>query len=312
MLLRGELATFGRRQVNITFLAVYLFPAILLAIPLFVIFTRLGLRGSSLGLVIVYFSQTVPVTIYMLRTYFETVPESLEESAALEGASRFQIMRHISIPLALQRSCRPALFVFMIAWNEFLFALLFLVDSRRAGRCRSDCHGSRKARSKCRRPWSVGAVVLTVPIIIFFPTERLLVEGLTAVPKRADALVHDALVARDLLANELIQRRQAGFDIGRVEALALQVRRRGRHGEAVLETHHDALTRTVRRPDWRYLEVDSAVELLARRAGGPAAASDTSERGERSHPRRVARGAAWDAFSESRSRGGLRARFTTT
>ena len=91
----ARLQFFGRRQVNFLFLAVYLFPAILLAIPLFVFFTRIGLRGSLFGLVLVYTSQIVPVTIHMLRNYFETVPESLEEAAALDGASRLTIIRKV-------------------------------------------------------------------------------------------------------------------------------------------------------------------------------------------------------------------------
>jgi multiple sugar transport system permease protein len=62
--------------VSGVFLAAYLFPAILMAIPLFVGFTRLGLRGNLVGLIIVYTAQTVPVAIYMLRNYFETVPVS--------------------------------------------------------------------------------------------------------------------------------------------------------------------------------------------------------------------------------------------
>src|SRR5215203_7039458 len=76
----ARLRFFGRRQVHFLFLAVYLFPSIMLAIPLFVMFTRLGLRGSLSGLVIVYIAQTVPVSIYMLRNYFTTIPESLEEA----------------------------------------------------------------------------------------------------------------------------------------------------------------------------------------------------------------------------------------
>ena len=75
----------GRRQVHFLFLSVYLFPAILLAIPLFVLFTRLGLRGSLFGLTIVYIAQTVPVSIYMLRNYLSTIPVSLEEAAAVDG-----------------------------------------------------------------------------------------------------------------------------------------------------------------------------------------------------------------------------------
>jgi multiple sugar transport system permease protein len=178
----SRLQFFGRRQVSYLFLAVYLFPAILLAIPLFVFFTRIGLRGSLIGLIIVYASQTVPVTIHMLRSYFNSIPESLEESAALEGANRFQILRHISIPLAMPAIMSTGLFVFMIAWNEFLFALLFLVDKRDS---RTVSLGlSQLANSTLEVPTTVvmaGAVILTVPIIIvFFLTERLLVEGLTA------------------------------------------------------------------------------------------------------------------------------------
>ena len=69
------------------FLAVYLFPSIVIAIPLFVLFSRLGLRGSLIGLILVYISQVVPVSVYMLRNYFETIPISLEESAAIDGAA---------------------------------------------------------------------------------------------------------------------------------------------------------------------------------------------------------------------------------
>ncbi|MGH3101761.1 MAG: carbohydrate ABC transporter permease, partial [Thermoleophilia bacterium] len=74
----SRLQFFGRRQVHFLFLAVYLFPAILLAIPLFVFFTRIGLRGSLFGLILVYVSQIVPVTIHMLRNYFDTIPQGLE------------------------------------------------------------------------------------------------------------------------------------------------------------------------------------------------------------------------------------------
>jgi multiple sugar transport system permease protein len=178
----SRLDFFGRRQVSFLFLAVYLFPAILLAIPLFVFFTRIGLRGSLIGLIIVYASQTVPVTIHMLRTYFNSIPESLEESATLEGCNRFQVMRYISIPLAMPAIMSTGLFVFMIAWNEFLFALLFLVDRRESWTVSLGL--SQLANSTIEVPTTVvmaGAVILTLPIIVvFFLTERLLVEGLTA------------------------------------------------------------------------------------------------------------------------------------
>ena len=177
----SRLRFFGRRKISALFLAVYLFPAILLAIPLFVIFTKLGLRGSIVGLMIVYASQTVPVTIHMLRTYFDSVPISLEESAAVEGATRLQIMRKVTIPLAAPAIMATGLFVFMIAWNEFLFALLFLVERRDAW---TVSLGVSQLAGSIEIPTTVlmaGAVILTLPIIVlFFLTERFLVEGLTA------------------------------------------------------------------------------------------------------------------------------------
>ena len=176
----SRLQFFGRRQVSVLFLAVYLFPSILLAVPLFVFFTKIGLRGSLSALVIVYVSQTVAVSIYMLRNYFETIPVSLEEAAALDGLSRIGILRHISLPLAMPAVMANALFVFMIAWNEFLFALLFLVEERPRW---TVSLGLSQLAGSIEIPTTVlmaGSVVLTLPIIIlFFAGERLLTEGLT-------------------------------------------------------------------------------------------------------------------------------------
>ena len=177
----SRLEFFGRRQVSALFLAVYLFPAILLAVPLFVFFSAIGLRGSLVGLVIVYVAQTVPLSIYMLRNYFETVPVSLEQAAAMDGASRWTILRRISLPLAMPAVVSNALFVFMIAWNEFLFALLFLAENRPRW---TVSLGLAQLAGSIEIPTTVlmaGSVLLTLPIVLlFFLAERLLVEGLTS------------------------------------------------------------------------------------------------------------------------------------
>ena len=177
----ARLQFFGRRQVSVLFLAVYLFPAILLAIPLFVFFTRIGLRGSLFGLVLVYTSQIVPVTIHMLRNYFATIPEGLEEAAALDGAGRLTIIRKISLPLAMPAIMATSLFVFMIAWNEFLFALLFLVENRENWTVSLGLSQLAGSVEVAKTTLMAGSVILTLPIIVlFFATERLLVEGLTS------------------------------------------------------------------------------------------------------------------------------------
>ena len=171
----------GRRQVHFLFLAVYLFPSILLAIPLFVLFTRLGLRGSLAGLTIVYIAQTVPVSIYMLRNYLSTIPVSLEEAAALDGYTRLQTIRKVILPLAAPAVTANALYVFMIAWNEFLFALLFLVEDRNDWTVSLGLAQLSGGIEVSKTVLMAGSVVLTLPIVIlFFAAERLLTEGLTA------------------------------------------------------------------------------------------------------------------------------------
>ncbi|MFI6320026.1 carbohydrate ABC transporter permease [Nonomuraea sp. NPDC050556] len=177
----ARLDFFGRRQVHFLFLAVYLFPAIVLAIPLFVLFTMLGLRGSLVGLILVYIAQTVPVTVYMLRNYFETVPRSIEEAAAIDGCTRLSTIWRVVLPLSKPSLMATGLYAFMIAWNEFLFALLFLVEKRESW---TVSLGLSQLAGSIEIPTTVlmaGSVVLTLPIVVvFFASERLLTEGLTA------------------------------------------------------------------------------------------------------------------------------------
>ncbi|TDC04161.1 carbohydrate ABC transporter permease [Nonomuraea longispora] len=177
----ARLRFFGRRQVHVLFLAVYLFPAIVLAIPLFVLLTMLGLRGSLAGLILVYIAQTVPVTVYMLRNYFETVPQSVEEAAAIDGCTRLSTIWRVVLPLSKPALMATGLYAFMIAWNEFLFALLFLVERRESW---TVSLGLSQLAGSIEVPTTVlmaGSVVLTLPIVIvFFAGERLLTEGLTA------------------------------------------------------------------------------------------------------------------------------------
>jgi multiple sugar transport system permease protein len=175
----ARLNFFGRRKVGFLFLSVYLFPPILLAIPLFVAFSKLGLRGQLPVLVIVYVAQTLPICVYMLRNYFETVPVSLEEAAEVDGATRMQIIRKVTLPLAMPAIAATGLFVFMIAWNEFLFALLFLVEERDNWTVSLGVSQLKNIETPATTLMA-GAVILTVPIIVIFMfAERLMTEGLT-------------------------------------------------------------------------------------------------------------------------------------
>ncbi|MFD8256449.1 carbohydrate ABC transporter permease [Streptomyces werraensis] len=177
----SRLKFFGHRQVSALFLAVYLFPATLLAVPLFVIFARMGLSSSLVGLAVVYVAQTVPVSVYMLKNYLVTIPYSIEEAAALDGCSRLQTVRKVILPLALPSLMATGLYVFMIAWNEFLFALLFLAADPDTW---TVSLGLAQLSNGVEVPKTVlmaGSVVLTIPVVfLFFAAERLLTEGLTS------------------------------------------------------------------------------------------------------------------------------------
>ncbi|NDJ62151.1 MAG: carbohydrate ABC transporter permease [Chloroflexi bacterium] len=161
-------------------LLVYMFPAIVIGIPLFVVFSQLGARGSFPTMVIVYMSGTLPVALYMLRSYFQTIPAELEEAALIDGMTRINTIWRIVLPLSIPAVASVALYTFMIAWNEFLFAILFLTDSPLSWTLPL---GLRQLDSQevPRTMLMAGSVIITVPVIVlFFFFERFLTRGLTA------------------------------------------------------------------------------------------------------------------------------------
>ena len=176
----ARLNFFGKRQISAIIVLVYLFPAIVLAIPLFVVFSRIGLRDSLAGLSIVYLAQTIPVALYMLRTYFETVPKEIEEAAMADGCGRLAVIRRVTLPLSAPAIASVSLYVFMIAWNEFLFAFLFLQAERDRWTLPLGLQQLDTAEV-AKTVLMAGSVIISVPIIIlFFVAERFLTEALTA------------------------------------------------------------------------------------------------------------------------------------
>jgi multiple sugar transport system permease protein len=170
----------GSKFVTWIILIVYLFPAVVIAIPLFVAFSRLGIRNSLFSLIIVYIAQTIPVALYMLRSYFQTVPVELEEAGLIDGLSRTGVMFRVTIPLAAPAIAAVALYVFMIAWNEFLFALLFLTESRELWTLALGVQQLNNTEVPVTLLMA-GSVIITLPVVVlFFAAERFLTEGLTA------------------------------------------------------------------------------------------------------------------------------------
>ena len=119
----------GRVTINASFYTVYMFSGILLVVPLFKIIAGLGLYDTKTALIITMIVQTLPTAIFMLRSYFDTIPGDLEEAAMIDGLNRVQIIFYIIIPLSISGIISVFVYSFMVAWNDYLFASIFLSDS---------------------------------------------------------------------------------------------------------------------------------------------------------------------------------------
>ena len=176
----ARLNFFGKTFLSTSILIIYMFPAIVLVIPLYTVFSQLGLRNSIEGLLIVYTATTLPVAIYMLQGYFKSIPKELEEAAILDKLSWFGIIAKIIIPLSIPAISSVALYVFMIAWNEFLFSLMFLDNPNSFTLSRAIQYLSGDAETP-RQYLMAGSVIVTLPVLfIFVYFEKYLVSGLTA------------------------------------------------------------------------------------------------------------------------------------
>ena len=168
----------GQRLLSRSILLIYLVPVIVLVIPLFVMLTKLGLRNAW-GLLLVYPATTLPVALYMLQGYFRGLPAELEEAGLMDGCARLRVIWSITIPLALPAIASVALYVFMIAWNEFLIAFMLLSDQ--SSFTLPIGINSMNSSEVATQDLMAAAVVATVPIVVLFLwTERFLVQGLTS------------------------------------------------------------------------------------------------------------------------------------
>jgi multiple sugar transport system permease protein len=169
----------GKKALSGGILAIYMLPAIVLVIPLYVLLTKLGLHDSLPALVVVYLAQTLPVALYMLRSYFLTLPVELEYAGMIDGCTRLQVIRRIILPLAAPALASVALYTFMIAWNEFLFAFMLLDTPEKFTLSRGVVQLAESVHLS-KQLVMAASVMTTVPIMVLFLLfERFLIQGLT-------------------------------------------------------------------------------------------------------------------------------------
>jgi multiple sugar transport system permease protein len=114
----------GSNTILLTILATQMFPGIVIAIPLFLVMSRLALIDTHVGLIFVYLSFVLPIVIWILKGFFESIPIQLEKAAAIDGASNIQVFRFVILPISLPPLFATGVFAFIESWNEFFFAII--------------------------------------------------------------------------------------------------------------------------------------------------------------------------------------------
>jgi multiple sugar transport system permease protein len=175
----------GRQVFTVTVLATQMFPGILFLLPLFVIFVNIersagiSLYGTYPGLIITYLTFSLPFSIWMLVGYFNSVPRELEEAAMVDGATPIGALFRILIPISLPGIVAVAIFAFITAWGEVLFASVLTTDATR-----TLAIGLRNYASQSNVYWNqlmAAAIVVSLPVVVaFLAMQRFIVRGLTA------------------------------------------------------------------------------------------------------------------------------------
>ena len=152
-------------------------PPVAVVIPIYVLFQRLGLLDTHAALIITYLAVNLPIVVWLMRDYFQTIPIELEECAAIDGASRYRIFWSIVLPLAVPGLVATFLFVLVFAWNEYLLALFL------SGAKSQTLPLTVAAQNATRGPqwWymSVLILIMIVPVIaIALALERYIARGL--------------------------------------------------------------------------------------------------------------------------------------
>ncbi len=175
----------GRRVFTLVVLSTQMFPGILFLLPLFLIFVSIGnatgitLLGSRTGLIITYLTFSLPFSIWLLVGYFDSIPRGLDEAAWVDGCGPLRALFRVVIPAAIPGIITVAIYAFMTAWGEVLFASVMTNDTTR-----TLAVGLRDYSTQNDVYWNqimAASIVVSIPVVAgFLLMQRFLVTGLTA------------------------------------------------------------------------------------------------------------------------------------
>jgi ABC-type glycerol-3-phosphate transport system permease component len=122
----GKFTFPGAQTTSLFVLVSQMFPIVVLIVPMFEILQRLSMLNSYPGLVFAYLIYTVPLSTWMLKGFFESIPDNVLRAARIDGLSELQVFREIALPLVMPGIAATAIYAFIMAWQEFFFALTFM------------------------------------------------------------------------------------------------------------------------------------------------------------------------------------------
>lgn len=169
----------GRAVMSRGVLLAYMISGILMVVPIFQIVVWLGLVDTLTALILTHFIFTIPLGLYLLGNYFRSIPHEIEEAAMIDGYSRPQVIYKITIPMSIPAIVAVYLYSFMLSWNEYLYAVIFL----RSQENYTLPIGIEFLQFEFRFVWGevmAASLLMTIPVVIMFLyLEKYMVEGLT-------------------------------------------------------------------------------------------------------------------------------------
>ena len=170
----------GRGTIVVVVVAAMLIPPQVMAIPLFIVARDLGLINNRLGIAVIYAATSMPLSVFILRSFFLTLPPDLEDAARVDGASRWAILTHIMLPLVRPGVALVLIFGFIEIWNDFFLAFLLL----REPQLQTIPLGLVNFFQQYELLWNLYFAALTITtlpvIVVFVAMQRQFIAGLTA------------------------------------------------------------------------------------------------------------------------------------
>jgi len=158
----------GSTVFSIGIFITYLVPPTLLFIPLSRVVTTLGLSDSQVSLIVTYPTFIVPFCTWLLMSYFATIPKELEECATIDGATRWQALRKIILPVALPGVVTATLFSFTLAWGEFIYAVTFIASGPKKTLTAGTVAELVRGDVFYWGPLMAGALLASVPVVVAY------------------------------------------------------------------------------------------------------------------------------------------------